>query len=432
LPLRLVLERAWISLGGPATFPEAEAAANARDAKAYLDFLEDRWATGVRPGTRQFESKLKELYAPAATDPSIRVELLTIHGAKGLEWDVVFLPGLGRTPKNDDKQLLYWREQRFNGKEELLLGPMRSVKVPDPEKTIECYLQAAAKERAREERKRQLYVASTRAKKRLYLTANLKKDGLPPSGSLLALMWPVEEIAAEFTSSAEKFAASPQKDSAGLSATPFRRLPLSYVLPPAPEPLAVKLRTTADREGETLHTFDWAGETVRRVGTVTHAFLQAIGSDGVENWDIGRLQGARGAIGAALVTEGVGFEKIEVAVDRVFSALVNSITDERGRWILAKREDASSELAVTAIVDGVPKRVKIDRTFVEGDLRWIVDFKTTQIEGGDSEKYFTQQVEKYRADLMQYAEALKLLDSSREIRGALYFPLQKELRVVQL
>src|SRR6185369_12165309 len=30
LPLRLVLERAWISLCGPATFPEAETAANAR------------------------------------------------------------------------------------------------------------------------------------------------------------------------------------------------------------------------------------------------------------------------------------------------------------------------------------------------------------------------------------------------------------------
>jgi ATP-dependent exoDNAse (exonuclease V) beta subunit len=172
------------------------------------------------------------------------------------------------------------------------------------------------------------------------------------------------------------------------------------------------------------------GETQRRVGTVTHAFLQAIGREGIERWDQDRVKGARGAIRTSLMTEGVGLDRIESAVEKVEQALLNSVSNERGRWILTAREGASSELAITAKVDGVPKRLKIDRTFIDGTVRWVVDFKTTEIQGGDAERYFVGQVEKYREDLAQYAEALRLLDPEREIRGALYFPLQNEFRVV--
>jgi hypothetical protein len=140
----------------------------------------------------------------------------------------------------------------------------------------------------------------------------------------------------------------------------------------------------------------------------------------------------RGAIRTALMTEGVGPERIEGAAGKVESALLNAISDERGRWILSTREGASSELAVTAVVDGSPKRLKIDRTFLEGSVRWVVDFKTTQIQGGDAERYFVGQVEKYREDLAQYAEVLRLLYPGNEIKGALYFPLQNEFRLVDL
>jgi ATP-dependent helicase/nuclease subunit A len=429
MPFRVVLERAWISLGGPAALRESDAASCAREASAYFEFLEERWAAGSRPGTRQFQAKLEKLYAPAATDPSIRVDLLTIHKSKGLEWDVVFLPGLGRGGKRDDKQLLYWREQVFNGNEELLLGPMRSVKVPEPERTIEHYLQGIARDREKEEHKRLLYVATTRAKKRFYLTGDLTTTDKAKVGSILSLLWPVADVAAEFLATQT---AAPASVSASGVSTKFRRLPLGFVLPAAPEVLRVSRRAAADVESEPLHTFDWVGETQRRVGTVTHAFLQAIGREGIERWDRGRVTGARGAIRTALMTEGVGLDRIDTAVAKVESALLNSISSERGRWILTAREGASSELAITANVEGLPKRLKIDRTFIEGTVRWVVDFKTTEIQGGDSERYFVGQVEKYREDLAQYAEALRLLDPEREIKGALYFPLQNEFRVVSL
>jgi ATP-dependent helicase/nuclease subunit A len=429
LSFRLVLERAWIELGGPATFKAEEFEADARDAAAYFDLLEERWAAGVRPGSRQFQSKLNELYAPADTDPSIRVELMTIHGAKGLEWDVVFIPALGRVPRGEDKQLLYWYEQP--GEEELLLGPMRSVKVPDPEKTIECYLQTVAKERAKEEKKRLLYVATTRARRKLFLTGSLGKTGVPASNSLMALLWPVYEVAEQLQSSIPAAAAVAAVESTEVPVRPMRRLPEGFKLPEGPVPIEWKGRAVSEESDEKLHTYDWAGETRRRVGTVTHAFLQGISREGAEHWEGRRVEESRLAIRTALVTEGVGPEKIDEAIADVAKALTNSVSDERGRWILGARNEAASELAVTAVIDGEPRRLKIDRTFVEGNIRWIVDFKTTDIEGGDAERFFVDQVEKYREDLARYAEAVRKMDS-REIRCALYFPLQKEFRVVNL
>jgi ATP-dependent exoDNAse (exonuclease V) beta subunit len=429
MPFRVALERAWISLGGPGALRESDAASSAREASAYFAFLEERWALGNRPGTRQFEAKLERLYAPAGTEPSTRVDLVTIHKSKGLEWDVVFLPGLGRSGKSDDKQLLYWREQIFKGEEELLLGPMRSVKVPEPDKTIEHYLQGIARERETEEHKRLLYVATTRAKKRLYLTGDLTTTNKAKAGSLLSLLWPVADIAAEFLATQT---AAPAAVSASSVSTKFRRLPAGFVLPASPEALRAGSRTMTEADSEPLHTFDWVGETQRRVGTVTHSFLQAIGREGIEHWNQDRVKGARGAIRTALMTEGVGPDRIESASAKVEQALLNSTSDERGRWILTAREGASSELAITAKVDGLPRRLKIDRTFTEGTVRWVVDFKTTEIQGGDAERYFVGQVEKYREDLARYADALQLLDPAREIKGALYFPLQNEFRVVSL
>jgi len=430
LPFRLAVERAWIELGGPACFKLEEAEASWRDAKAYLEFIEDCDQAGLRPGSSRFQARLEELYAPAASDPEIRVELMTIHGAKGLEWDVVFLPALGRKPRQEDKQLLYWREQRRHGVDELLLGPTRPSSIADRAGTLEAYLDGIRRERATEEKKRLLYVATTRAKKQLFLTATLAKNGKPETASMLALMWPVAEIASALTTSAEADATATEVEGPGAAARQvLRRLKGNFALPEPPPLRRTDETSTSTDEAEALHTFNWAGETRRRVGTVTHSFLQAIAREGLEHWSGARIDAARTSIRTALVTEGVGPDRIEDAVKEVIAALTNCVSDERGRWILGAKTEAAAEMAVTAVVDGVPRRLKIDRTFVEGNVRWIVDFKTTQIEGGDAERYFLGQVEKYRKDLEQYARAVRGIDA-REIKCALYFPLQKELRVV--
>ena len=49
---------------------------------------------------------------------------MTMHRAKGLEFDTVIALGLGRDPPSDDEQALHWLERvAIDGSEDLLLAP---------------------------------------------------------------------------------------------------------------------------------------------------------------------------------------------------------------------------------------------------------------------------------------------------------------------
>ena len=53
---------------------------------------------------------------------------MTIHKAKGLEFDSVIVPGLDKGARSDTKPLLYWNEHLFkDGSTGLLLCPIDSV-----------------------------------------------------------------------------------------------------------------------------------------------------------------------------------------------------------------------------------------------------------------------------------------------------------------
>jgi ATP-dependent exoDNAse (exonuclease V) beta subunit len=95
------------------------------------------------------------------------VQIMTIHKAKGLEFDTVLVPGLGRKTMNDSEKLLLWSERTSKkGEPYLILAPIQSIGGEDP---IYDYLKKQNKKAAHLEAVRLLYVAATRAKRRLYL-----------------------------------------------------------------------------------------------------------------------------------------------------------------------------------------------------------------------------------------------------------------------
>lgn len=100
------------------------------------------------------------------------LQLMTIRKAKGLEFDAVILPGLGRKGKNDETKLLYWmKHQLKSGHPALLLAPISAEgDVPNP---ITTYVQQLDKAKGYLEDGRLLYVAATRAKHRLHLLGHV-------------------------------------------------------------------------------------------------------------------------------------------------------------------------------------------------------------------------------------------------------------------
>jgi ATP-dependent exoDNAse (exonuclease V) beta subunit len=104
------------------------------------------------------------------------------------------------------------------------------------------------------------------------------------------------------------------------------------------------------------------------------------------------------------------------------------LDDARGRWLLdPKHAEAKSEWALGGVDRNVVVHIAIDRTFVADGVRWIVDFKTGSHEGADREAFLDREMNRYRAQLDQYAAFVRQLDA-RPIRLGLYHPLLRGWR----
>ncbi|MCU0951320.1 MAG: UvrD-helicase domain-containing protein, partial [Burkholderiaceae bacterium] len=107
--LRDTVEGAWLRLGGADCL---RAARDLDDAQAYLDLLAAVEQGADLPALDELDARMEKLFAaPDAAVPGVLpVEVMTIHKAKGLEWDVVIVPGLHRRPRSGEAPLLRWAE----------------------------------------------------------------------------------------------------------------------------------------------------------------------------------------------------------------------------------------------------------------------------------------------------------------------------------
>jgi ATP-dependent helicase/nuclease subunit A len=419
-PLRRWVERVWIRLGGPACL-EGDVAA-LRDASDFLDLLEAGQSGADLADFDRFRERVHELYAQPSENANPWLQVMTIHKAKGLEFDTVILPGLGQRERPEDARLFLFHQWKDQGKLERLLAPIPPPRESDP---IYTYLQGVEKQKSRYERARQLYVAVTRARKRLHLLGQVRfdKTGQPsPHGnSMLADLWPV--LTPQQQGNVHRRAADPQNTAlaarhATSPVTMLRRLPCLWT-PPAPaEPMPWE-RETRDT---TVHepAFEWVGETLRHTGTVVHAFLQRMAAPGAALPEASLVR-------KALLHEGVSRPDLDSAAKRVLLALEQIRVSERARWIFAIRPETRREFAVTGVLDGEIVRGKVDRTFVDADgVRWIVDYKTSAHEGSDLDGFLDEQQRRYRDQLERYARLLRPL--GQRVRLGLYFPLMDAWR----
>ncbi|HEY3518091.1 MAG TPA: PD-(D/E)XK nuclease family protein, partial [Gammaproteobacteria bacterium] len=173
--------------------------------------------------------------------------------------------------------------------------------------------------------------------------------------------------------------------------------------------------------------FVWAGHAAVHVGTVVHRYLQRIAEQGLERWSAQRVAGLKPEFARELELLGVEAAERAVAAERVAAALSRSLSDRHGRFVLEPHDEARSELRLTLRAGSALEHIRLDRTFVAEGKRWIVDFKTSQHEGGRLSEFLDSEVARYAPQLERYAAAVAASDS-RPVQLALYFPLLGELR----
>jgi ATP-dependent exoDNAse (exonuclease V) beta subunit len=432
--LRRQVEGVWQALGGPAL----TGAADLGDANACLDLIERYEAEQRVVDIDALQKRLADLrLTPAAADA--RVEVMTIHKAKGLEFDYVVVPGLDRRVRGEERRLLAWT-QRVAGESasELLLAPLPRGDETDP--AIYAFLNSVEKQKQTLESGRLIYVAATRARRCLHLIGKAARGETldkgvkaPQKDTLLAQLWPALEkhfieAAANAVAEAPVSLDSPAAEVAPAAIT---RLDPSWALaaPATAVSWTPAFVSALGDDDVAAVEFEWAGYGVRHVGIVVHALLKRIADEGVERWDATRVKSLEASVRSTLAAEGLSGAELAGSVEHVLEALTEVVEDSRGRWILSRdHEEAYNELALSGLVDGRLVSVAIDRSFVDDSgTRWIVDYKSGRHEGGDPTAFLDGEQARYAAQLERYARLMSAWDQ-RPTRVGLYFPLLRGWR----
>jgi ATP-dependent exoDNAse (exonuclease V) beta subunit len=410
LALRVWIEQVWLALCGPAT---ASYPSQLRDAERFFQLLEHAEREGLGLDLRWLQRQVDSLKL-GEEQPDSKLQVMTLHKAKGLEFDWVVIPCLSRLTRSDARSLLLWDEYTdAEGARGFLLAADDHSQEKD--RTLYNYLRQQRKQKTLLENTRLLYVGATRAIQRLWLTAAVKpaeaegewKD--PPTSSLLAAVWNAfREQCMVHRPGAAAVVDEPQ-------ARPLRRLQAIPADRPAPASDApVEDPNIPERAANRLE---------RHVGTVVHLALEELSRrealpEGPGDVDLLRW-------GMALRRLGVCGDDLEQARAAVADSLQATLADPRGRWILSSdHREARSEYALTrAAHAGAFQDLVIDRTFVDAATgeRWIVDYKTSRPAQGEGVDDFLQrEALAYHDQLVAYRGAMAAL-KPEPVRCALYF-----------
>lgn len=430
--VRQWIEGVWQGLGGPYTLKSER---DLLDVQAYFDLL-DACDVGGRLDLQALDRQLDRLFAAPDPHAATPIQIMTIHKSKGLEFDTVILPGMHRQPRNDDQPLMIWDKILLeDGQEHLAAGVMRAGDDQDDE-TARPYdlLQTYEKSRAANEAKRLLYVAVTRAIRKLHLVAVVNANTndpnepalkAPAQGSLLKLLWPMleQEADAAWLTPVQPLVVNTD---AGVPKTPEFKPWLERLAKVCwPAPLTMDAPTQARDEEAVLANTESADNPASNamaidVGILTHRYLDIMARHGLEAWPEHRLIAALAQQELWFKRKGYDLGTCREASLAVQHNLLRTLRSERGRWILSPHENAASEYPLTTQVEGQMRQHVIDRTFIHEGVRWIIDYKTTTASEHPDDTFFAEKLDVYRDQLLRY---MNLFESDGiPVRAALYFP----------
>ena len=449
------VERTWRSVGGDASLGDAELA----NARRYLQLLDDMESDAEGLDLAALERRMKKLYAKAAPSTG-SVDLTTIHGAKGLEWDVVMVPGLARQAGSSRSGLLVWNEIEEPEPDAAhgMLAPIQGR--GEPAMKLKQWMRGLHTAREAAERKRLFYVACTRAREELHLFAAPDRSTggeiiLEP-GSLLKAAWPAAEqhfgVVPNQSGNVHPFPAAPTVNddedqgfaiaASSDTATPptLQRLPLSFD-PASRFKRHRRLSPSKLEDPQEAPRFERpeGSFAARAFGNAVHGFFEFV----TKRLETGMPAEAllrevaewSSRIEAVLRGEGLPPASVRREAQRVLSAIETALRDSEGKWVLGARESAASEYAFTTWQER-RSSFRLDRMFIAGaeplaggnDCLWIVDYKTaTHGHGVGVDAFLAEERLKYESQLENYARAIIADAGDKELRVALYYPMLPKL-----
>ena len=414
MPLSELIEYALTCTGAWKYFHEAQRRANI---KKLIRIVEDLEASGksllkIRDFLERTDGKSDEPKANVNTEEMDAVRIMTVHASKGLEFPIVFVPGIDEQflLRTDDR-LVYEKEGKFFFKS----LPEASIRRQD-----EDFLVHLAKEA--EEQKRLFYVAATRAEEALIMLSHwsdrentfldfLKKGiNIEKEGET----YTYDQELTGFSLLSEDDVKMLFEHAPRIKAQKTTRPPVSVV------PLTFEKQAHWQSVTETVdirrrHGNDWA-----MLGDIIHRIFEGISKGIIIEENIlektGRMLGDRGVSGEDKK------EKLSIIERQV------TLLKEKGIWqkIIMPAADSYTELPFIFEDRGSVFTGRIDRVIKRDDYFEVYDYKTFPVKE-DETAYLLKE---YAVQLDIYAKAVKKLFGTEKVKSFIVFTNSGEVKEV--
>ncbi|MBO9471083.1 UvrD-helicase domain-containing protein [Endozoicomonas sp. G2_2] len=416
----------WLALDGPACMD----ATAERDVERVFDVLAEHCVAGQLESLERFTAQLNRLFANTSEG---RVQVMTIHKAKGLEFDTVFLVGTGRGTASPDRPLLH----RVRTRHGVLTVPRapRFADKKDPTVALYEFAHVMATSVQRNESMRLLYVAMTRAKSQLHVVVNLKGDR-PEKSTLVEPVW---DALVAYEQAPPALTLSKVDDKARFVPCP-PRLPAGHACPlEGRDILAPAIKSTSPSERVfkaapvKQHSVE-DGETARIIGIMYHRVMETRARRAAPlDFEPSEL---RAALVAMARREGMPEPDVARAAGHVIEMLdrtrrCKALADEvfkAGRSLVSEYHYTGQVGGrwTTGIIDLVSWSSQAERTI------WVLDYKASVVDPAITDRagLIAGLVVRYRGQLVEYADAVRALNPGFDVRTALFIPAFGHLEVV--
>lgn len=367
------------------------------------------------------------------------VRIMTVHGAKGLQAPIVFLPDTTAKATGGNPGVCepFWFEQE--GRPLVLWSP--SEKEDD---ALAAEQRKQRKREAEDEFRRLLYVAMTRASDRLYVCGWLgKRDkdvpedcwyswiqtAIKPMGKPCKSTFEGEEQESYFIDCPQT--ASPEAHKVEIQASPYVALPPHLLQLPAPEPFPpqplvpskgddIAASTDASQTQKALLSPAREKESARfKRGNLVHRLLQFLPNIPSDTWEKAMIDYLSRF--AKDYTE----EQQKNLVNEVLAVLYHPQLSG------VFSPDSLAEVPLTGLVtlaDGKEHILsgQIDRLYITPEAVWIIDYKT----GRDAPARVEDVPAVYLRQMALYKAALEKIYPEKPIHTALLWTSQPSLMVL--
>ncbi|RJQ43717.1 MAG: hypothetical protein C4538_11585 [Nitrospiraceae bacterium] len=413
-PLPEVIEKALVSTRAWRYFHEPQKKANIRKFIRLMEKLEAEGKSLIRIRDfleRTFDSE-DEAKANVNTEGMDAVKIMTVHAAKGLEFPIVFVPGIEEplSAKTSDS-LMYERGGRFFYKS----IPEASIRRDDDD-----FLIQEAKEE--EEQKRLFYVAVTRAAEGLFLVGTwndkernflsfLKKGlGLEKREGTFIMESDLLGIAVLTGGDVHKlYERAPEHKELKKERQAIQVLPL-------PAQKQKQWRSVT----ESVEIRSQHGEDRMMMGDIMHTIFEWISTGALAEQDI--RQKAEILLREKNVPESLREEKIALIEKDIITLR------QKGVWndIIMPRENSYAELPFTYEEGDIVYTGRIDRIIKEGSVYNVYDYKTFPVK----DKEIGYLLKEYSFQLHLYKRAVMKLFDTKEVKSFIVFSHTGEIHEV--